>query len=189
SRVDELTTKLAVEKFERPPQREAIALSGLLENAADDVRPFMALRGQTLIRDYRRGFGTMEREAEKIRDWLSHLMLNAVKFTPDAGRITLAARRSADGAAEIRVSDTGVGIDAASRTHVFEPFFTAFDVSGHASGLFEYKGRGLGLGLTVVKAFIEMHGGRVSVASEVGSGTTFSVVLPAQDRPATLHGA
>ena len=87
------------------------------------------------------------------------------------------------------MSDTGVGIDVASRAHVFEPFFTAFDVSGHASGLFEYQGRGLGLGLTVVKAFVEMHGGRVSVASEVGSGTTFSVALPAQDRPATLHGA
>ena len=187
-RVDELTTMLAVEKFERPLQREAIDLFGLLENAAKDVRPFMALRGQTLIRDYRRGLGTMELEAEKIRDCLSHLLLNAVKFTPDAGRITLAARRSADGATEIRVSDTGVGIDAATRAHVFEPFFTAFDVSGHASGLFEYQGRGLGLGLTVVKAFIEMHGGHVSVASEMGSGTTFSVALPAQAPPATLHG-
>ena len=179
---------LAVEKFERPLQREAIDIFGLLENAAADVRPFMALRGQTLIRDYRRGLGTMELEAEKIRDCLSHLLLNAVKFTPDAGRITLAARRSADGAADIRVSDTGVGIDAATRAHVFEPFFTAFDVSGHASGLFEYQGRGLGLGLTVVKAFVEMHGGHVSVASEVGSGTTFSVALPARATPATLHG-
>src|SRR5438552_4649514 len=188
-RVDDLTSMLAVEKFERPLARQALDLFALLETAAEEVRPFIALRNQTLVRDYRESLGIMELEGEKIQDCLSHLLLNAVKFTPAAGRSTLAARRSADGAAEIRVSDTGVGIDAASRAHVFEPFFTAFDVSGHASGLFEYNGRGLGLGLTVVKAFIEMHGGRVSVASEVESGTTLSVALPAQDRPATLRSA
>ena len=186
-RVDDLTSMLAVEKFERPLARRALDLFALLESAAEEVRPFIALRGQTLVRDYREGLGTMELEGEKIRDCLSHLLLNAVKFTPDAGRITLAARRSPDGGAEIRVSDTGAGIDAASRARVFEPFFTAFDVSRHSSGLFEYERRGLGLGLTVAKAFVEMHGGNVSVESEVGSGTTFIVTLRAPS-PATAHG-
>ena len=186
-RVDDLTSMLAVEKFERPLARQALDLFALLESAAEEVRPFVALRNQTLVRDYRESLGTMELEGEKIRDCLSHLLLNAVKFTPDAGRITLAARRFGDGGAEIRVSDTGAGIDAASRARVFEPFFTAFDVSGHSSGLFEFERRGLGLGLTVAKAFVEMHGGEVSVESELGRGTTFTVTLrPGRAATATL---
>ncbi|TMA36527.1 MAG: hybrid sensor histidine kinase/response regulator [Deltaproteobacteria bacterium] len=186
-RVDDLTSMLAVEKFERPLARQALDLFALLETAAEEVRPFIALRNQTLVRDYRESLGTMELEGEKIRDCLSHLLLNAVKFTPDAGRITLAARRFGDGGAEIRVSDTGAGIDAASRARVFEPFFTAFDVSGHSSGLFEFERRGLGLGLTVAKAFVEMHGGEVGVESELGRGTTFTVTLrPGRAATATL---
>ena len=76
------------------------------------------------------------------------------------------------------MSDTGRGIDEASRARLFEPFFTAFDISQHSSGLCEHQRQGLGLGLTVVKAFVEMHGGRVSVESAVGSGTTFTVTIP-----------
>ena len=177
-RVDDLTTMLALEKFERPVAREPLDLFSLLEDAADDVRPFVELRRQTLIRDYDERLGTIAIEAEKIRDSLNHLLLNAIKFTPDAGRVTLAARRTVEGEAEIRVTDTGRGIDDASRAHLFEPFFTAFDISQHSSGLFEHQRRGLGLGLTVVKAFVEMHGGRVSVATELGHGTTFTVTLP-----------
>jgi len=187
-RVDDLTAMLAVEKFERPLARRSLDLFALLESAAEEVRPFIALRNQTLVRDYRQSLGTMELEGEKIRDCLSHLLLNAIKFTPDAGRITLAGRRSPDGGAEIRVSDTGAGIDAATRARVFEPFFTAFDVSGHSSGLFEYERRGLGLGLTVAKAFVEMHGGAVSVESEVGRGTTFTVTLRPPATPRTALG-
>jgi len=169
---------LALERFERPLARDALDLFSLLESAAEDVRPFIELRRQTLLRDYGARLGTMALEAEKIRDSLNHLLLNAIKFTPDAGRITLAGQRTPDGGAEIRVSDSGRGIDEASRARLFEPFFTTFDVSQHASGLFEHQRRGLGLGLTVVKAFVEMHGGRVNVESEVGRGTTFIVTLP-----------
>ena len=187
-RVDELTTMLALETFERPLVRRAVDIFTLLESAAEDVRPFIALRRQTLIRDYGSQLGTMELDAEKIQDSVNHLLLNAIKFTPDGGRITLAARRPADGGAEVRVSDTGSGIDEASRGRVFEPFFTGFDIAQHSSGLFEHERRGLGLGLTVVKAFVEMHGGQVRVESEVGCGTTFTMILTGPGARATLPG-
>jgi signal transduction histidine kinase len=177
-RVDELTTMLALEKFDRLLAPGVLDLFALLESAAEEVRPFVQLRRQTFVRDYRQDLGTIVLDAEKIRDSLHHLLLNAIKFTPDAGRITLGTQRTRDGGVEIRVTDTGPGIEPASRARLFEPFFTAFDVSQHSSGMFEHKRRGLGLGLTVVKAFVEMHGGRVSVESEVGRGTTFTVSIP-----------
>lgn len=182
--VDQLTTMLSLERFERPLVRRPASLCGLLREAASDVRPFVDLRGQTLACDFDDTLGTIDVEAPKIRDALNHLLLNAIKFTPDAGRITLRARRTPEQGAEIEVVDSGAGIDAASLPRIFEPFFTAFDVSRHASGVFEYDRRGLGLGLSVMKAFVEMHGGSVRVRSQVGRGSTFTVVLPPGPRVA-----
>jgi signal transduction histidine kinase len=93
--------------------------------------------------------------------------------------ICLAARKKQDGAVEITITDCGVGIDPAHLPHVFKPFFTSFDVSRHSSGQFEFGRRGLGLGLSLVKAFVEMHGGQVTATSEPGKGTTFIITLPA----------
>jgi len=169
---------LSLERFERPLVPRPAPLAALLREAASDVQPFVELRGQTLACDFDDSLGAIELEAPKIRDALNHLLLNAIKFTPDLGRITLRARRAPDGRAEIEVVDSGAGIDAATLPRVFEPFFTAFDVSRHASGIFEYERRGLGLGLSVVKAFVEMHGGWVSVQSQVGRGSTITLVLP-----------
>jgi signal transduction histidine kinase len=123
--------------------------------------------------------GTIFVEEDKIRDCVFQLLVNAIKFTPDGGAIDLSARRLEEGGVEIQVADTGVGIDPASLARVFDPFFTRFDVSRHSSGICEFDRRGLGLGLSVVKAFVEMHGGQVKVESEVNRGSTFTITLPA----------
>jgi signal transduction histidine kinase len=176
--VNQLTQMLAARQFERPLRREPTDLARLLREAADEVRPFVELRHQDLTLDLAPDLGTLDVEPRKIGDCVGHLLLNAIKFTPDGGTIRLAARRTAKGGAEVQVSDSGVGIDALSLPHVFEPFFTAFDVSRHSSGHFEFGGRGLGLGLSLVKAFVEMHGGAVSATSEPGRGSTFTLTLP-----------
>ena len=85
----------------------------------------------------------------------------------------------------ISVTDTGVGIDASAQKQLFEPFFTGYDVSHHSSGHYEYGRKGIGLGLSVVKAFVEMHGGAIDVSSEVGKGTSFTIWLPAH--PVAAH--
>jgi signal transduction histidine kinase len=118
-------------------------------------------------------------EPDKIRDSLVQLLVNAVKFTPNRGTIRLHASRTAGNRLRITVADTGMGIDAASLPRVFEPFFTGFDVSRHSSGTFEYDKRGLGLGLSMAKTFVEMHGGTLTVESALGKGTTFTMELPA----------
>jgi len=105
-------------------------------------------------------------------------LINAIKFTPNGGAIRLSARR-ADGRLRIEVTDTGMGIEPESLPRIFEPFFTQCDVSRHSSGTFEYDKRGLGLRLSVAKAFMVMHGGTLTVQSQPGKGTTFTMDLPA----------
>jgi signal transduction histidine kinase len=177
-RVDQMMKLLLAGRFERSLNRQDVDLGLLLRTAAADVGTFIEQRKQTLELDLPVDLGTVNVEAEKLRDSVFQLLCNAVKFTPDGGSVRLAASRLSNGSAQIRVSDTGVGIEAACLPRVFEPFFTRFDVSRHSSGIYEFDRRGLGLGLSVVKAFVEMHGGQVTVESEVGKGSTFTITLP-----------
>ena len=176
--VDQLIRMLVAERFDQTLSRTPTAMAGLLRQAADDVRPFIEFRGQSLDVDVPDNLGTANVDALKIRDAVNQLLLNAIKFTPDGGRITLQAQRGVNGSLVIQVRDTGVGIDAEALPRMFEPFFTGFDVSHHASGSFEFGRQGLGLGLSVVKGFVELHGGSVAVQSERGHGSTFSLTLP-----------
>jgi signal transduction histidine kinase len=188
-RVDLMIKMLLSDRFERPLTRKPVALHELLHNAAADVATFVEQRRQQLIVDATADLGNINVEEDKIRDSVFQLLVNAIKFTPDGGTIRLSARRLHDSGVEVQVSDTGVGIDAASLTRVFDPFFTRFDVSRHSSGVYEFDRRGLGLGLSVVKAFVEWHGGAVKVESQLNKGSTFTFTLPGPVPAAPESGA
>lgn len=179
-RVDSVVKMLQAERFERPLQPQQVDLAELVRGASAEVSHFIKQRRQHLEIDLPANLGAVFVERDKMHDSLVQVLVNAIKFTPDGGAIRVFARRDAQGDAEIGVSDTGVGIDPDCLPRVFEPFFTKFDVSRHCSGDFEFDRRGLGLGLSVVKAFVEMHGGQVQVDSTVGKGTTFLIRLPAK---------
>jgi len=179
--VNQLVTMLEAKQFDRPLERKNIDLAALLRQSVDDIKPFIELRKQTLELDVAPNLGTMDLDDLKIRDCINHLLLNAVKFTPDSGKVRLACSRGEDGSVTISVTDTGIGIEPSCQKQLFEPFFTGFDVSHHSSGHFEYGRKGIGLGLSVVKAFVEMHGGTIDVSSEVGKGTSFTILLPAHN--------
>jgi signal transduction histidine kinase len=99
-----------------------------------------------------------------------NLLSNAVKFTPEGGRVGLSAT-AAEGALTIAVTDTGVGIAPEDQAAIFEEF--------RQVGLDEARRQeGTGLGLTLAKKFVELHGGRIWVNSRVGQGSTFSFTLP-----------
>lgn len=176
--VSQLLSMLQAGQFDKQMERKPTELTALVNQAVEDVKPFTELRKQQVAIDLPEDLGTLDIDALKIRDALNHLLLNAIKFTPDGGKIAVSGTRLADGGVELRVSDTGVGIESASLPQIFQPFFTSFDVSHHSSGTYEFGRRGLGLGLSVVRAFIEMHGGQVTVESEKGRGTTFTLTLP-----------
>lgn len=175
----QLSTVIEAWRTDAHVNRQAVDLAALLNLVADDIRPFVEVRRQALTVDVPKDLGTYELDGQKIVDSVEQLLLNAIKFTLDEGRISLQAHR-ADGGVEISVSDTGIGIDAAHLSRVFEPLGDGFDLLHHTSGIFEFGRKGLGLGLTVVKHFVEMHGGTVKIDSKVDVGTTFTISLPAE---------
>jgi two-component system, response regulator PhcR len=176
-RVDQMVKMLLAENFERKLQPQDVDAASLIRSAASEINHFIEARQQKLDVHVPDDLGMLHVEPDKIRDSLVQLLINAVKFTPDGGTITLSARAS-DHRLRISVTDTGQGIPYDSLARVFDPFFTGFDVSRHSSGTFEYDKRGLGLGLSMAKTFVEMHGGALTVESELGKGTTFVVELP-----------
>jgi signal transduction histidine kinase len=180
--INQITSMLEAGQFEQRLNLKEADPAQIIREAIDDIRPFIDTRQQKLVVNMPESLGTMSLDVEKIRDSINHVALNAVKFTPDEGSIALSAKRTPDGAAEIVISDTGCGIDPAHLPRIGEAFFTGFDVAHHASGQFEHGRQGLGLGLSVVKAFVAMHGGNLNVESKVSCGTTVTITLP--NRPA-----
>jgi signal transduction histidine kinase len=165
------------QNFDNNLERQPVDLARIVQQAVDDVRPFIALRRQTLKLDLPDSMPEISVDPGKIRDCIDHLLLNAIKFTADGGEVSVGMRRG-DDTLQIIITDTGCGIDQQCMQRLFEPFFTGFDVSHHSSGHFEHGRKGLGLGLSVVKSFIEMHGGRIDVTSAVNKGSTFTITLP-----------
>ena len=108
-------------------------------------------------------------DERKVKQVLLNLLSNALKFTPEGGQIDVVARLH-DDRAEVSVADTGVGIAPADQDAVFEEF--------RQVGTADKKAEGTGLGLTLSRKFIELHGGRIWVTSQVGVGSTFTFTLP-----------
>jgi signal transduction histidine kinase len=165
--------------FGRPLERQSVAIEPLLRRAVDEITPYLELRGQTAVIEVEPGIGPIAVDPDKIADVLINLLANAVKFTPDGGTIRLEASAEPGSSDWMRVSvsDEGLGVPAADQQYLFEPFFTGFDTLRHSSGDYQFGKRGLGLGLWLVKTFVELHGGRVEVTSGPERGSTFSFLL------------
>jgi len=150
----------------------------LVRQVAEDVSPYIQLRGQELRVDVPEGLPELLVDREKVHDVLLNLVMNAIKFTPDGGAISISASRGEDGDLVFNVRDTGAGIAEADRPYVFDEFFVSFDTLHHSSGEYEFGKRGIGLGLAIAKDFVQMHGGRIWMETELGKGSTFHFTLP-----------
>jgi signal transduction histidine kinase len=141
-----------------------------LDNALMLVRERAGRRSLALQMSVDERLGQIRADERKIRQVVLNLLSNAIKFTPEGGRIEVAAV-SKDESVEVSVSDTGVGIAPEDQQAVFEEF--------RQVGTAEKKAEGTGLGLTLCRKFIELHGGRIWVKSQVGVGSTFTFTIPA----------
>jgi signal transduction histidine kinase len=156
-----------------------VALQPLFEGCVGLVRERAARHGLVVHVTVDDDVDEVEADELRLRQVVLNLLTNAVKFTPDGGRIDLGARRVGE-EVEVTVTDTGVGIAPDDQERIFD----AFQQGGRSPGAAE----GTGLGLTLTRRIVQLHGGRLWVASEVGRGSTFGFTMPAGARRRPVAG-
>ncbi len=175
-----------------------VCLTSLLQEVTSDFAGALSARRLRLSLDVA---GRPEFHADRaaLIKVLQHLLVNAVKFTPDGGEIRISSilhaptRERAHGARiEIVVADTGIGIDASDCERIFDKFYQTGDISLHSSGRVKFRGGGPGLGLAIVKGIVQAHNGSVWVESpgydpDAYPGSTFHILLPVHQRDANLY--
>jgi signal transduction histidine kinase len=167
----------------------AVDTAELIKEVSDGLEKSFQERKQTLTINIP-PLPLAKADPNLLKKLFQHLLTNAIKFTPNDGKITVAARilptHSAElphGGVEVIVSDTGVGVDPASQDIIFSKFYQPGDLSKHSTSKTRFKGSGAGLGLALSKGIVEAHGGRIWVESkgydEVNfPGSNFHVILP-----------
>jgi len=157
-------------------------LAEALQDALTLVRERAQAHGIRLALAADSALGPLQGDERKFKQIMLNLLSNAVKFTPDGGRVDMRARAQGD-SVEIAVSDTGIGIAPENHDAVFEEFRQV----GHD---YTDKQEGTGLGLALARRYVELHGGRIWLDSELGKGATFTITLPlCQVAQAALSGA
>jgi heavy metal sensor kinase len=168
--INQILTLARAESGEITMAEQAVDLAALGASVAEQIEPVAAVQGIALTCEATGGV-----MVKGDAGWLGRLLLilldNAIKFTPDGGRISLTSSRS-KGLARVAVTDTGTGISADALPHLFERFYRADPARSRAA-------QGAGLGLALAKWIAEHHHGTIDVKSRPGAGSTFTVTLPA----------
>jgi adenylate cyclase len=156
-------------------EKHKFDIAGLVDEVVGTIKPLASQRQNQISVNIEPGVGSMVSDSVKVRQVLLNLLSNACKFT-EAGLISVSVRqlaRDGHGTVQITVSDTGIGMSEEHLSRIFEAFTQA-----DASTTRKFGGTGLGLAIT--KKFVELMEGDLSVSSEPGVGTSFSVLLPRQ---------
>ena len=173
-------------------RNQAVELKNVLREVSTTVAPNARKRNVKVALEVEDGLPSLSGDPERLRQVFINLVDNALKFTPEAGTVTLAAKlkesegddddgfallATATGRIEVRVSDTGIGIPEAEREKVFDAFFQVDSSSTRVYG-------GTGLGLSIVKRLVEGHGGTIHIEGNAPTGAVFVVSFPT--KPPTL---
>jgi PAS domain S-box-containing protein len=167
--VDDLLDVTRITSGKIQLQRATIDVAEVIDAAVGALRPLFKEHRHSLETSYRRGELWVNGDAARLQQVVVNLLTNAARYTPDGGRITLAA--AANGEIVLTVRDNGSGIPAAALERIFELF-----AQGATNGS---SNAGLGIGLTIAKSIVQMHGGDISARSGgAGKGAEFVVTLP-----------
>jgi signal transduction histidine kinase len=150
--------------------RTSLDVARLIREVAGSLRPLIEAKRQQFRLDLAGQLPAVWADQDRVTQILTNLISNAHKYTLAEGSITVAARRD-DGFVRVDVSDTGIGLSPEDQAQLFTKFFRAHDRLPQA-------GRGTGLGLAITRLLVELHGGRITVSSAPGHGSTFSFSLP-----------
>ena len=197
-------------------RRRRMDLNEVIRKAVKELEFFFSQRKQSLVLDLGTGLPALMCDPDRLTQVISNVVGNAIKFTPDGGTVSVSTRlarilrpplatepgtaaqvvRQIDNVQhpylEIVIRDTGIGISEEDQIHVFEKFYEAGNIEEHFTGKVAFKGKGTGLGLTIVKGIIDMHCGEIWVESpgfdpKGYPGSEFHILLPLH--PALAHNA
>ncbi len=171
--IDDVLDMAQIDAGEMALEIEDIRVSDLLLNAQERALKDAQLGAVTLAVECEEDVGLIRGDGKRLAQTLDHLVENALRQTPPGGRVTLSARRAL-GEVRLDVSDTGRGVPFHVQAHIFDRFV------GRDRG-------GPGLGLALVKALVELHGGWVALESEPGAGSTFTCHLPESQQPGAMQ--
>lgn len=168
---DDLQELSRLESGQITLDRHATAPSDLIKIAIDRLTPAFAEKGVVLEAGDPRSLPDVSADSDRIAQVLTNLLTNALRHTPSGGRVAVSAQAS-NGAVEFRVRDTGSGVPADQLLRIFERFYRVDPARSRALG-------GSGIGLTIARALVEAHGGRIWAESPgMNQGSTFSFTLP-----------
>jgi len=145
-------------------------LAVVIQDTLESYRYHLEKKGFAIHKDIAQDLPEMNFDGEAIASVLINLLSNAMKFSPKEKEVTVKLFRD-DGNAVIQVADKGIGISPKEVTKIFQRFY-------QSKNKIASETRGSGLGLTLVKHITEAHNGKIQVESEIGKGSTFSVILP-----------
>ena len=171
--IDDVLDMAQIDAGEMALEIGDIRVSDLLLNAQEHALKDAQLGAVTLAVECEEDVGLIRGDGKRLAQTLDHLVENALRQTPPGGRVTLSARRAL-GEVRLDVSDTGRGVPFHVQAHIFDRFV------GRDRG-------GPGLGLALVKALVELHGGWVALESEPGAGSTFTCHLPETQQPGAMQ--
>lgn len=163
-------------------------INRLLDLLKKELSDSISERKQTLLIHKFEGTDEMTyADSERLYQVFYNVLTNAIKYTPDGGKITVDGRKLA-GFIEVLISDTGIGVNSENKDKIFEKFGVLGNAALHSSGKLKFKGGGPGLGLPIVKGILEAHGGAIWVESEGHDeinyhGSTFHILIPVRDEP------
>jgi len=167
--VEELLELSRIESGAAPLRMGVVSVAPLLERCVQRFAPQAERAGLRLSAEVADGEElAVQGDEDRLAQVLANLLHNAIKFTPAGGQVTVSAAAQ-DGEVAIAVRDTGIGISVEDQARIFERFYKAAEARGRP---------GSGLGLAIVKHIVQAHGGRATVESRPGQGSTFTVVLP-----------
>jgi len=170
--VDDLLDVARITSGKIELRTQSVIVQEVIEHAIEGAQPLIAAHRQSVTFDPPPQPLRVDADPVRLSQVIGNLLANAAKFSPDGARIQVSAAQLA-GSVQIGVRDEGVGIDAQTLPHVFDLFVQGDQSLDRAQG-------GLGIGLTVAKRLVELHGGRIAVRSEgPGRGSEFTIVLPA----------
>lgn len=187
-------------------RRQPVDINEVIRKALKEIEFFFSQRKQSLVLDLGKGLPPLMCDPDRLIQVISNVVGNGIKFTPDGGTINVATRltqalrppqvtdavtamqvRPVDSVLhpylEIIIRDTGIGISEEDQIHVFEKFYEVGNIEEHFTGKVAFKGKGTGLGLTIVKGIIDMHCGEIWVESpgfdpKACPGSEFHILLP-----------